>query len=91
MLVARQFRINGRVQGVGYRYFAVRVATACGVVGTVRNLADGSVEVIAEGKAAAVADFRKQLERGPALSRVTWIDEVELDATGRYKTFDVEF
>jgi acylphosphatase len=91
MKVARRFRIIGRVQGVGYRYFAMRVATACGVAGTVRNLPDGSVEVVAEGKAAAVADFRKQLERGPALSRVTWVDETELEPTGRYKTFDVEF
>jgi acylphosphatase len=91
MAIARKFRITGRVQGVGYRYFAIRAATACGVTGTVRNLQDGSVEVVAEGKPQAMAEFRTQLEQGPPLSRVTWIDEAELPPTGSYKRFDVEY
>jgi acylphosphatase len=91
MTVARRFVISGRVQGVGYRYFAVQAARKCGVSGTVRNLPDGRVEVVAEGSAQAVADLRSKLEEGPSLARVARIDESELQPTGRYTRFDVTF
>lgn len=91
MLIARRYMIRGRVQGVGYRYFAIQAAAACKVVGTVRNLADGNVEVVAEGSPEALAEFRARLEKGPPLSRVNRVDETELPPTGRYTRFDVEF
>ena len=91
MKVARRFIVKGRVQGVGYRYFAINAAAQCGVVGTVRNLPDGTVEAVAEGAPAAVADFRDQLERGPSYARVTSVHEAEIKATGRYKKFDVTY
>jgi acylphosphatase len=53
-MVARRFLISGTVQGVGYRFFALRVAARHQVLGTVRNLPDGRVEVIAEGEREAV-------------------------------------
>ena len=49
MRVARHYLISGDVQGVGYRFFAQRVAARHQVVGYVRNLSDGRVEVLAEG------------------------------------------
>ena len=70
---ASRFIISGRVQGVGYRYFACRAASSCGVTGTVRNLADGSVEAIAEGDRSALDAFRAELERGP---RAGFVDRV---------------
>lgn len=91
MLIARRYIIRGRVQGVGYRYFAIHAAQSCRVVGTVRNRADGNVEVVAEGPAGGMAEFRSRLEKGPTMSRVTGIDETELKPTGRYEKFDVEF
>jgi acylphosphatase len=91
MTIARRFIIKGRVQGVGFRYFAIRAARACGVTGTVRNLADGSVETIAEGSPTALADFRQELARGPSYGHVTAVNEIELPATGRYTTFDVVY
>lgn len=91
MIVARRFIIRGRVQGVGFRYFAVRAARASGVVGTARNLPDGTVEAIAEGTREAVADFRRELERGPSHAHVTGVDEIEMRATGRYSGFDVVY
>ena len=89
MIIARRFIVSGRVQGVGFRYFTIRAARECGVVGTVRNLPDGSVEAIAEGSAEAIAGFRLALERGPSYSHVTRVEELEMLPTGRYKGFEV--
>ena len=91
MVVAKRFIIRGRVQGVGYRYFAITAGQSCRVTGTVRNLPDGSVEVVAEGTASALAGFRIQLQRGPSFSRVTFIDEMELEPTGRYLGFNIVY
>jgi acylphosphatase len=91
MMVARRFVIKGRVQGVGYRYFAIQTANECGVVGTVKNLPDGSVEAVAEGTREAINEFRAELERGPAYSRVTAVQETQLEPTGRYRNFDAVF
>ena len=90
-MIARRFIVRGRVQGVGFRYFAVRAARACGVVGSVRNLPDGGVEAIAEGSSHAVGHFRDELKRGPSYANVTAVDEIEMAPTGRYATFDVEY
>ena len=91
VMIARRFIVRGRVQGVGFRYFAIRAARSCGVTGTVRNLADGSVEAIAEGMPSAVEEFRRELERGPSYAHVTRIDESDLPVTGRYNGFDVTY
>lgn len=90
-MVARRFIISGRVQGVGFRYFAIRAARKAGVVGTVRNVADGTVEAIAEGSQAAVAEFREALERGPSYGHVARVDEIEMQPSGRYVGFEVVF
>jgi len=91
MTVGRRFIISGRVQGVGFRYFAIRAARRAGVVGTVRNLSDGTVEAIAEGSETAISDFRAQLERGPSYGHVSRVDETEIQSTGRYSGFEVIF
>lgn len=91
MKIARQFIVSGKVQGVGFRFFAIRAAQRLGVVGNVKNLPDGRVEAIAEGTPEALAEFRAELWRGPAYSRVTAIDEADIKPTGRYKSFDVEY
>jgi acylphosphatase len=57
--------VHGRVQGVGFRYFVLSHARSLRLVGTVRNLADGSVEVYAEGERAALAHLERDLRRGP--------------------------
>lgn len=89
MTIARRFIVRGRVQGVGYRYFAIRAARDAGVVGTVRNLSDGTVEAIAEGTPNAIAEFRAALERGPSFGNVSQVDEMEMQPTGRYTDFAV--
>lgn len=58
--------VTGAVQGVGFRYFAHRMARGLGVGGFARNLADGRVEVVAEGPRRAVEEFVGRLRRGPS-------------------------
>ena len=88
--VAWKFLISGEVQGVGYRFFAQRAAARHQVLGHVRNLRDGSVEVIAEGSASAVEEFKKDLVTGPQWSRVKRVEEISLEPTGLYASFRIE-
>lgn len=62
---ARKYILKGRVQGVGFRYFACRHADALGVRGWVRNLPNGDVEVHAEGDATALSALEGRLQEGP--------------------------
>jgi acylphosphatase len=91
MILARRFIVRGHVQGVGFRYFAVRAARRAGVTGTVRNLPEGSVEAIAEGTMSALAGFCAELERGPDYGHVASVDVYEIAPTGRYTGFDVVY
>ena len=70
MLVARRYVLSGRVQGVGFRYFAKEAAEIEGLSGWVANRPDGSVEVMAEGEASALRRFEARLRRGPAHAQV---------------------
>jgi len=70
MLVARRFRVSGRVQGVGFRFFAQEAAAHEGLSGWVRNLDDGQVEALVEGDRAAVERFERRIRRGPPAARV---------------------
>ncbi len=74
------FRVRGRVQGVGYRFFALRKAQALGLAGWVRNGADGSVFGEAGGPEAALAGFYTALKAGPPFSSVQSLDWQALDA-----------
>jgi acylphosphatase len=67
---AYRFLVQGRVQGVGYRYFALREAEALGVTGFARNLPDGRVEVVGEAGEEALGAFEESLRRGPSFARV---------------------
>lgn len=72
---ARRYTIRGRVQGVGFRYFTQQLGSQLGLVGWVKNRADGSVEAHAEGLAEKLAAFRAGLEQGPRLARVDEVHE----------------
>jgi acylphosphatase len=91
MMIARRFIVKGRVQGVGFRYFAIRAARVAGVVGTVRNLPNGDVEALAEGSREAIDEFRVALKRGPSYANVADVDEMEMQPTGRFTQFEVMF
>ena len=89
MSLTRQYRIRGRVQGVGYRYFTLRVAQRLGVRGWVRNLPDGDVEVYAEASIETLREFRSQLERGPSFSDVHEVEEKAAAVNEPYTTFEI--
>ena len=79
MRVARRFIVSGRVQGVGFRYFALDAARHEGLHGHVSNQDDGTVEVVAEGESESIERFERALRRGPSRARVeqVMVDEIE--------------
>jgi len=89
MALARRFLVTGRVQGVGFRYFAETSAVSLGLRGFVRNLRDGRVEAVAEGAAEALAAFEAALREGPAHARVEAVEKSAVEWTG-YTAFAQE-
>jgi acylphosphatase len=75
--IARRWFVRGRVQGVGFRYFAQRAAVGLGLRGYTRNLDDGRVEVYAAGDAGAIAEMAGLVHRGPRWADVRGVEEVE--------------
>lgn len=75
-MTSARFRVTGVVQGVGYRYFARRLARDCGVVGWVRNDPDGSVVAQASGSPEALVAFSSGLRMGPPAARVERVDSL---------------
>jgi len=75
------FLIQGRVQGVGFRWYVHREASELDLRGWVRNTEEGEVEVLAAGEAADLAELRASLRRGPRGSRVDRLIEHELAET----------
>jgi acylphosphatase len=74
MIVARRFVVHGRVQGVGFRFFALECARAEGLGGWARNLPDGTIEIFAEGDREAIDRFEHRVRRGPPAARVERAD-----------------
>ncbi|MCL2705827.1 MAG: acylphosphatase [Spirochaetaceae bacterium] len=89
----KSFRIlvSGRVQGIGYRYSAVRAAGKHHVFGWVRNNVDGSVELECEGDAKDMDDFIGWIKVGPPGARVTSVEIREKPYQGFYSRFVVEY
>lgn len=83
--------VRGDVQGVGYRNFARRMAQARGIAGYTRNLADGSVEVVAEGERPALLSLIEALRRGPRSAEVDDVETSWEPYTGTLGTFTIRF
>ena len=82
--------VSGRVQGVWYRASTRQRAAALGLVGWVRNLPDGRVEVVAEGPREDLDALVTWSREGPELAEVTGIDVEWRAASGRWSDFDIE-
>ena len=88
---AKRFFVSGRVQGVGFRFFAERTATSLGVGGFVKNLFDGRVEVYAIGSAKQMEALKNALRRGPRMAAVDRVDEQDADFLREYaNVFSIE-
>ncbi len=84
--------VKGRVQGVFFRAFAVRCATALGLAGYVRNLPNGrAIEVHAEGKRERLEELLQYLHRGPPGARVEKVEVKWANYSGDFSSFEVRY
>jgi len=81
--------VKGRVQGVGFRYFAQRTASEKGLKGWVRNRADGDVEAEATGPKNDLESWIEDLRRGPSLGRVDHLNVDWRPAAAEYGEFSI--
>jgi acylphosphatase len=81
--------VHGRVQGVSFRYYTTQRAGELGVIGWVRNLPDGTVEVLAEGTQTQLDQFLMFLHRGPVGARVSSVNMEWQSASGKFDDFTI--
>jgi acylphosphatase len=81
--------VHGYVQGVGFRMFVDREGRRLGLAGTVRNRADGTVEVVAEGERSVLEEFLRALQRGPGEAEVERVEVSWGSAQGRPAGFHI--
>jgi acylphosphatase len=89
MIQAKHYVVRGHVQGVGYRWFAQRAARRLEVVGYVRNLSSGEVEVRAQADGSVLELFKQELERGPQGASVREVIEKDSPLRDTYRSFDI--
>jgi acylphosphatase len=87
-VIARHAIVSGRVQGVGFRFFAERVARASGVRGWVRNLPDGRVETVVEGEEDCVTRYLEKVSTGPFGGSVSGLEVEEREPEG-FERFEI--
>ena len=83
--------VEGMVQGVNFRYYTQERALGLRLTGWVRNRADGSVEVLAEGPRASLDQLLEFLRRGPPAAAVTEVKEAWPAPTGEFARFEIRF
>ena len=89
--MTKMYRITGRVQGVGFRHFTYRTALSLGITGYVKNMTDGSVEVLAQCQSEnRLGNFQQQLKNGPSFARVEDISITEIEDDRQYGDFIIE-
>ena len=81
--------VDGRVQGVGFRYFTQERAVFLGLTGWVRNRWDGTVELVAEGSKADLETFLKAIQRGPRPGTTQNVKVDWLEITGEFSSFRI--
>lgn len=89
-MIRRTVHFSGRVQGVGFRYTTCRISARFAVTGYVRNLPDGRVEAVMEGRAAEITGFVDSIA-GEMHGCIGEIASVDSAATGEFDQFDVRF
>lgn len=88
--IAKILRVNGRVQGVGFRWSTWDLARKMAITGTVANESDGSVTIVAVGEPLNMAHFTAKIKAGPSpYSRVATYEETPLNPVPQYDSFEV--
>jgi acylphosphatase len=88
---AKRFYVSGKVQGVGYRFFARRIASQLGLSGYVKNLSDGRVEVYAVGISSQLQTLLEELRHGPSYAQVERVDDQAAEVSQRWsQSFSIE-
>lgn len=90
-MIALRLYIRGVVQGVGFRSFTKKLAESYGLVGWVRNLRDGRVEVFVQGDGDVVWDFIKRLWEGPPLARVEGMEIIKEVPSDEERDFVIKY
>lgn len=90
-MVSALIRVTGRVQGVGYRFFAMHQANEFGLNGYVKNRGDGSVEVRVEGEKEIIEKYKSFLEQGPGYSSVDQVEITYEPYSAKYNNFSVDY
>ncbi len=80
---------SGRVQGVGFRFTVKQLAQGFEVIGTVRNLADGRVELQAEGEKAELEEFRKAIQDSELGSFIRQEEASAREAKNEFRGFEI--
>ena len=88
MIVCREIRVRGRVQGVNFRYHAKEEAQKLGISGCVRNCDDGTVLIFAEGEEEQMNAFMKWCCKGPSRAMVVGLEVGEMEDRG-YEDFKI--
>ena len=87
--VAYKYIVAGRVQGVGFRWFVQKTATELNILGTVKNIYNGNVEIFAQSDINSLQKFKSQVKQGPALSRVDSLKEIKEEVDNQLNEFKV--
>jgi acylphosphatase len=85
------FRVTGKVQGVGFRYFVQSTAQGMGLAGWVKNHSDGSVVGVAEGSQGLIISFLKELNIGNKWSSVDRVEKLPQSYSGDFKNFEIRY
>ncbi len=84
-----EIRIFGDVQGVGFRSFVKRKADSNFLKGFVKNLPDGSIEIVAEGTEKNLENFLQAISKGPLFGNVSTVETKRVEASGLFIGFEV--
>ncbi|MGM0902185.1 MAG: acylphosphatase [Bacillota bacterium] len=86
-----QIVVSGKVQGVGYRYFAQMKAVQFGITGWVKNRSDGAVEMVTTGIKENLDLFIEEIQRGNPFSTVDQIEISEISTGEKYQSFTIKY
>lgn len=90
-MVVNEIIVSGRVQGVGYRFFAVKAAKKYRIKGTVQNLPDATVRIVCTGNTDKMQLFINTLRKGPFMASVDNLSIKQIDTNEEFRDFEIVY